>query len=141
MEVAALMGMYGFIAVTDRSEQHPDREFFLFMSEFWPSYIPLQIELMGFNGYAFVDNTPTLTARVGERVRWHVAALGLLPHVFHIHGHRWSDGKRYVDAQSVEASETLVLDWVEDDPGSWLYHCHYPEHFVMGMAGRYVVTP
>jgi FtsP/CotA-like multicopper oxidase with cupredoxin domain len=140
MELGAMMGLYGFIVVADPTQQPADKEFFLFMSEFWSSYMPIKTDLMGFNGYAFVDNAPTVTAKVGQRVRWHVATLGLLPHVFHVHGHRWCAGGRYTDAQSLGPSESLVFDWVEDNPGSWMYHCHYPDHFAMGMAGRYVVT-
>lgn len=140
MELAVMMGLYGFVVVTDAKTKPVDREFFLFLSEFWTTLMPVKTNMMGFNGYAFVDNTPTLTARVGQRVRWHIGTLGLLPHVFHVHGHRWHDGKRYVDSEAIEASETLVLEWVEDNPGKWLYHCHYADHMAMGMAGRYVVS-
>lgn len=140
MELAVMMGLYGFIVVTDDTYRPVDREFFLFMSEFWSTYMPVRVDMMGFNGYAFVDNTPTVRARAGERVRWHIGALGQLPHVFHVHGHRWWNGQRFVDSQDIQASETLVLEWDEDNPGDWLYHCHYSDHFAMGMAGRYVVS-
>lgn len=139
MEFGVELGLYGTILVTDHHTAPADREFVLFMQEMWSTHLPLGMDLMGFNGGAFAGNTPTIEARVGERIRLHVLALGWLPHVFHLHGHRWSDGRRYVDAQSLGPSEALTLEWIEDNPGEWLYHCHYPDHMAMGMAGWYRV--
>lgn len=140
MELGAELGLYGFIVVTDANTTPADREFFLLFQEWWMEDVKLPQYLMGFNGRAFVGNTPTLQAKVGDRVRWYVGELGKLPHVFHLHGHRWSNGSRIVDSQAVGASEVYVFDFVEDNPGDWLYHCHYPDHMMMGMAGRYTVT-
>src|SRR5665213_3039390 len=43
------------------------------------------------NGRAYAGNTPTLRAKVGETVAWHVFALDDDFHAFHLHGHRWID--------------------------------------------------
>jgi FtsP/CotA-like multicopper oxidase with cupredoxin domain len=34
---------------------------------------------------------------------------------------------------------TFTFEFVEDNPGTWLYHCHVTDHFQRGMVGRYVV--
>jgi FtsP/CotA-like multicopper oxidase with cupredoxin domain len=35
---------------------------------------------------------------------------------------------------------SLVVDYTEDNPGDWLYHCHVVDHMTGGMVGNYVVT-
>ncbi len=41
------------------------------------------------NGRAYAGNTPTLRAKTGDSVTWHVYALDNNFHTFHLHGHRW----------------------------------------------------
>jgi FtsP/CotA-like multicopper oxidase with cupredoxin domain len=36
---------------------------------------------------------------------------------------------------------TLTVEYREDNPGDWIYHCHLPGHMMRGMTGRYRVTP
>jgi FtsP/CotA-like multicopper oxidase with cupredoxin domain len=31
------------------------------------------------------------------------------------------------------------FDFIEDNPGKWLYHCHVTDHMMGGMSGLYVV--
>jgi FtsP/CotA-like multicopper oxidase with cupredoxin domain len=93
-----------------------------------------------FNGRAFLGNTPTIRARMGERIRWRVAALGKEFHAFHIHGHRWLFNGRFDDTLVLGPATTVTFDLVEDNPGTWLYHCHVTDHFMGGMVGRYVVA-
>ena len=93
------------------------------------------------NGGAFVDNAPTFTARAGDRVRWRVATLGDDFHVFHVHGHRWRTADGWTDSQLLGPSTTLTIEYLEDNPGDWIYHCHVAMHMMHGMAGRYRVTP
>jgi FtsP/CotA-like multicopper oxidase with cupredoxin domain len=93
-----------------------------------------------FNGFAYLGSTPTFQGRVGERVRWRVASLGTEFHVFHVHGHRWRapDGT-CVDSALLGPSTTLTVEWTEDNPGGWLYHCHVVDHMAGGMIGHYLV--
>ncbi|MGW6917193.1 multicopper oxidase domain-containing protein [Kitasatospora sp. NPDC054939] len=142
MELSAQLGLLGMIAVTDRHTPKADREFFVLLHEAWSRDLTeLPQDLMLINGAAFPGNTPTFRAKVGEKVRWRVAAMGQFPHVFHIHGHRWHNGRQYLDSEQVSASESLTIEYTEDNPGEWLYHCHYPDHMMMGMAGLYQVAP
>jgi FtsP/CotA-like multicopper oxidase with cupredoxin domain len=134
MEQSIAGGMYGAIIIRGRRERAPDRQNIVFFSEH-----------MGFetvNGRAFIRNTPTFRARVGQVVEWNVLAIGSEHHTFHIHGHRWRapDG-RFVDNQTLGPADTLQIRFREDVRGEWIYHCHVEEHQVAGMIGIYRVLP
>ncbi|MDJ0346085.1 multicopper oxidase domain-containing protein [Streptomyces sp. H10-C2] len=145
MEIGAELGMLGILVVTDENTPPVDREFTLFLHDAYTDDVPsLAQDLDMFNGGAFLDNTPTFTARVGDRVRWRIAALGKEFHVFHIHGHRWESNQGYqgwVDSQILGPSTTLTVEYTEDNPGDWIYHCHVTDHMTGGMVGRYRVHP
>ena len=141
MEVGAELGLFGMIAVTDEQTPQVDREFVLFLHDLSASDAPtLTQDLSLCNGAAFVDNAPTFTAKAGDRVRWRVGTLGNSLHVFHIHGHRWLTAAGWADSQLLGPATTLTVEYQEDNPGDWLYHCHMPAHMMRGMAGRYVVS-
>jgi FtsP/CotA-like multicopper oxidase with cupredoxin domain len=141
MEIGAELGLFGMIAVTDHRTPPVDKEFFVFFHDLYAADVPtIGQDTDCFNGNAFVDNTPTFHAKVGDRVRFRVATLGKEFHVFHTHGHRWWNGMRFTDSQVIGPSETVTAEWVEDNPGSWLYHCHVTDHMMGGMVGRYVVS-
>lgn len=143
MELNAELGMLGFVVVTDVETSPVDREFFLFFHDIYQEHVPsVAQDFDCFNGYAYLGNTPTFTARAGERVRWRIAALGKEFHVFHLHGHRWQDeAGRNTDSQLIGPSTTLTVEFTEDNPGDWLYHCHVTEHMEGGMIGWYRVLP
>lgn len=142
MEIGAELGLMGHVIVDEPGATRPDREIYLLFHDIYADDLPdLDGDVDCFNGGAFLGNTPTFHARVGERIRWHVVALGTEFHVFHIHGHRWkSAGGRYVDSEVVGPATSLVADFVEDNPGEWLYHCHVVDHMIGGMVGSYRVT-
>ncbi len=92
------------------------------------------------NARAFVGNTPVFRARVGERVQWDVMTMGSEFHTFHVHGHRWRAGGRARDTKTVGPAESYRVRWREEDPGTWLYHCHVEGHMEAGMIGIYRVA-
>jgi FtsP/CotA-like multicopper oxidase with cupredoxin domain len=140
-ETSAELGMFGIIAVTDRHTPRVDREIYLFFHDLYGDDIPvLSQDFDCFNGRAYLGNTPVLTARMGERVRWRIAALGKEFHVFHLHGHRWFNGVFWTDSQILGPSTTLTVEYTEDNPGEWLYHCHVTDHMQGGMMGIYRAT-
>lgn len=142
MELGAELGLFGMIVVTDSQTPRVDREFILCFHDLYEADIPqLSQDFDCFNGAAFLGNTPTFEAKVGERVRWRIMALGQDFHVFHLHGHRWLFNGRYDDALILGPSTTLTFDYVEDNPGTWLYHCHVTEHMMGGMVGTYISHP
>ncbi|MFF7636049.1 multicopper oxidase domain-containing protein [Kitasatospora sp. NPDC008050] len=144
MEIGAELGLFGVVAVTDENTPQVDREFVLFLHDTYKADIPsLGQNLNLFNGGAYLGNTPTFTAKAGDRVRWRIASLGQEFHVFHLHGHRWRSGPNspdWVDSQLIGPSTTLTIEYLEDNPGDWLYHCHVIHHMMGGMVGRYQVT-
>jgi FtsP/CotA-like multicopper oxidase with cupredoxin domain len=95
------------------------------------------------NGYIF-GNGPMMTMKKGERVRWYLATLGegVNLHTPHWHGNVVeSDGKRTDVVLLGGPAQMLTVDMVPDDPGTWLYHCHFDEHMDMGMVAMYKVEP
>ncbi|MDH6117685.1 FtsP/CotA-like multicopper oxidase with cupredoxin domain [Kitasatospora sp. GAS204A] len=144
MEIGAELGLFGVLVVTDQKTPAVDREFVVFLHDLYRSDVPSLVQNLNLvNGGAYLDNTPTFTAKVGDRVRWRIASLGSEFHVFHLHGHRWRSGQGYqgwVDSQLIGPSSTLTVEYLEDNPGDWIYHCHVAHHMMGGMAGRYRVT-
>jgi manganese oxidase len=127
-------GMYGMLSILGPHEQPPDREFEVVLA-------PMGKDFMTIDGRAFVGNTPIFRAKVGDLVQWDVMAMGSDFHTFHVHGHRWigPDGESR-DTQTVGPAETFKIQWREDQPGTWLYHCHVEDHMMHGMIGIYEVS-
>jgi FtsP/CotA-like multicopper oxidase with cupredoxin domain len=126
-------GMYGALSILGPGERAPDRENVVFFES--------QLGFMTIDGRAFVGNTPVFHSKVGDLVQWDVLGLGDDFHTFHVHGHRWvgADGVPR-DVQTVGPAESFRIRWIEDDPGTWLYHCHVEGHMNMGMIGLYRVS-
>jgi manganese oxidase len=132
MEESIAGGMYGMLSILGRGQARPDREFEVV-------FAPMG-DFQTIDGRAFVGNTPVLTSVVGQTVQWDVMAMGSEHHTFHVHGHRWkSPLGTDVDTQTVGPAETFAIGWKEEDPGTWLYHCHVESHMMAGMIGTYRV--
>ncbi|MEA2583664.1 MAG: hypothetical protein QOF33_1749 [Thermomicrobiales bacterium] len=93
------------------------------------------------HGPSIVWNCPigantTTNSRSGDLVQWDVIGIGSEHHTFHVHGHRWmaADGTPR-DTQTVGPAESLKVRWREEDPGTWLSHCHVESHMMAGMIG------
>jgi FtsP/CotA-like multicopper oxidase with cupredoxin domain len=131
MDASIAGGLYGGMSIYGRRERVPDREFVVLFSQF--------NGFMTVDGRAFVGNTPVFHARVGDVVQWDVMGMGDDFHTFHVHGHRWRtpDGTR--DTRTVGPAESFRVRWVEDAPGTWLYHCHVESHMMRGMIGLFRV--
>ncbi|HVL94619.1 MAG TPA: multicopper oxidase domain-containing protein [Solirubrobacteraceae bacterium] len=124
-------GMFGMLSIFGRREKLPDREFVVVFSH--------MRDLFTINGRAFVGNTPILRAKVGDLVQWNVMSLGSDFHTFHVHGHRWMQGRTPRDTRTVGPAESFRIRWRERHPGTWLYHCHVEDHMMNGMIGIYRV--
>lgn len=140
-ELGVMLGLFGVFAIDDEHTLEAARENVLIFHDVYAENIPTLIQDFDcFNGAAFAENTPIFNAKVGERVRWRIAAFGKELHVFHLHGHRWQNNGRSEDSVMLGPATTLTFDYVEDNPGAWMYHCHMTEHMMGGMLGRYVVS-
>ena len=132
MEESLAGGMYGALSIRDRGERVPDREFVVVFAPFGG--------FQAIDGRAFVGNTPVFQARVGEVVQWDVLAFGDEHHTFHVHGHRWRDADGVpLDTRTLGPAASFRVRWIEDVPGTWLYHCHVEAHMANGMIGLYHV--
>jgi FtsP/CotA-like multicopper oxidase with cupredoxin domain len=126
-------GLYGVIAILRKNERPPDRRFVVAFSN--------TIGFDTINGRAFIGNTPTFHAKVGDTVEWDVIALGESFHTFHVHGHRWlNDAGAPTDTQEIGPGGSFRIRWREDAPGTWYYHCHVESHQMNGMIGLYRVS-
>lgn len=94
------------------------------------------------NGYLYA-NGPIMTMKKGERVRWYVLTLGegVNVHTPHWHGNTVLDGGHRTDVISIGPAQTETVDMVPDDPGIWMYHCHFDGHMQAGMTALYQVLP
>ena len=125
-------GMFGMLSILRRDERAPDREFEVVFAP--------QGQFQTIDERAFVGNTPVFTAFIGQTVQWDVMAMGSEHHTFHVHGHRWiAAGGVPRDTQTVGPAESFAIRWKEEDPGTWLYHCHVESHMMAGMIGIYQV--
>jgi manganese oxidase len=140
--IPVFKGLFGPMIIRNPALPRPDREFFLCFHSFTPLATGLTNQFSCINGRAYAGNTPTLTAKVGETVAWHVFGMDDDFHVFHTHGHRWldPDGGQLIDSQVLGPGDIISAQWVEDNPGRWFYHCHVFSHLHMGMNGWYLVS-
>lgn len=98
MEVGAQLGLIGLIAITDAQTPKAGKEIFLFLHDLYSDDVPSIAQDLD---RAYIDNTPTFKAETGQRVRWHIATVGKEFHIFHLHGHRWWDGTKWTDSQTL----------------------------------------
>jgi FtsP/CotA-like multicopper oxidase with cupredoxin domain len=139
--VPVYKGLFGPLIIRDPSQPRPDVEFFLFMHSLQPIATGLNKLFGCFNGRAYAGNTPTVRAKVGQRVAFHVIALDNDFHTFHLHGHRWTDPDgSVIDTKTMGPGESFTFEFTENDPGRWFYHCHVFSHLHMGMNGWYIVS-
>jgi manganese oxidase len=136
----AMRGLFGGIVVREKGAPAPDVEQLLFLHSVPPQVTGIPRLFHCINGRTAAGNTPTIRARTGQRVAMHVIGMDGNFHTFHIHGHRWRDASgAFVDCPTLGPNETITADFIEDNPGRWLYHCHVFSHQDAGMAGWYVV--
>ena len=92
------------------------------------------------NGFMYA-NLPTMTMKKGERVRWYVVSIGegLNVHTPHWHGNVVVQNGKRTDVIFIAPAQMETVDMVPDDPGIWMFHCHFDEHMQAGMMARYQV--
>lgn len=100
------------------------------------------------NGQVYPDATP-LSAQLGAVEEWSIVNTTEMDHPFHLHGFRFQiiseDGQppgfaAWRDSINVRAQKTTVFRVrLEDNPGTWMFHCHILEHAERGMMGELAV--
>lgn len=90
------------------------------------------------NDHLYPDSDP-LEVREGEWVRLNLQNRSMMAHPMHLHGHffqvRNGTGRGpFKDTVIVDAHRDQSIDFVADNPGEWLFHCHNLYHLDTGMA-------
>jgi FtsP/CotA-like multicopper oxidase with cupredoxin domain len=94
------------------------------------------------NGAVF-PHIPSIEVSEGNTVRLTVANRGWETHPMHVHGHHVlvvsRDGIRstgsplWLDTFDVQPGEVWVVEFLADNPGIWMDHCHNLDHAAEGM--------
>ena len=93
------------------------------------------------NGHSYDDTRP-LTIEQGQRARLTFTNMTMMWHPMHLHGHTFqivnADGTRgpRKDTAIVRPMDSVAVDLVADNPGSWMLHCHNGYHQESGMMTR-----
>jgi FtsP/CotA-like multicopper oxidase with cupredoxin domain len=139
--IPVFKGLFGPIIVREPGVARPTHEFPLFFHDLLPTATGLSRSFSCVNGRAYPGNTPTLQTNVGDRVAFYVYGMDNNFHTFHVHGHRWTNSSGVVvDNDTFGPGDTLVVEFTEDNPGRWFYHCHVFSHLHAGMNGWYLVS-
>jgi FtsP/CotA-like multicopper oxidase with cupredoxin domain len=86
------------------------------------------------NGQRFPGADP-LQIRAGEHVRMTMTNRSPMVHPMHLHGHFFRAGDALKDTVMVPGHMGRVtIDFLADNPGDWLFHCHNIYHLDGGMA-------
>jgi manganese oxidase len=89
--------------------------------------------------------TTPMLVRLGSRVRIRIVNLGMDHHPIHLHGHTFAvtgtEGGRLSEALWAPANTVLVgvaqardIEFVANNPGDWMLHCHLPHHMMNSMS-------
>jgi FtsP/CotA-like multicopper oxidase with cupredoxin domain len=93
------------------------------------------------NGATY-PNTDPILAHPGERVRLVLVNQSYEDHPIHLHGHQFQVvqiGDQEVDGPlkdtlTVRRGEMMAVEFVANNPGTWLLHCHNVLHMSGGMT-------
>src|SRR5207237_2036475 len=148
-----MMGMIGAFIMHPKEPYKPraDKDFVIIMQEYAilpnikvPNSMNMEFNWLTFNGQSGPANTP-LSVRHGERVRMRIINLGMDHHPIHLHGHQFvvtgTEGGRQPESTWGPGNTVLVgvaqardVEFVANNPGDWMLHCHLPHHMMNQMS-------
>jgi FtsP/CotA-like multicopper oxidase with cupredoxin domain len=157
--VQQALGMTGMFVVHERGARRPDRDFALLLHE-WAieagAMRPDPLEMTDFNVLTInakaAPATHPLIASLGEHVRIRIGNLSPMSHhPIHLHGYTFrvtetDGGPVPASAQWPETTvlvpvgSTRTIEFVADNPGDWLMHCHMTHH-MMNQMGHGLENP
>ena len=81
----------------------------------------------------------------GQTVRFRMRNYTMMPHPMHLHGHSFSPvipggPSPLKDTILVAPRQELAVDFLADNPGRWMFHCHNAYHAEAGMMRTVVVA-
>jgi manganese oxidase len=155
MAMQEMMGMIGAFIMHPREPYRPrvDRDFAIILQEYAilpnitvPNSMNMEFNWVTLNGRAAPATTP-LIVRHGERVRIRLINLGMDHHPIHLHGHQFvvtgTEGGRQPETTWGPGNTVLVgvaqsrdIEFVANNPGDWMLHCHLPHHMMNQMSSN-----
>ena len=147
-----MMGMIGMFILHPRQEYapHVDHDFGIVLQE-WallpnnsiPNTASMEFNWLTLNGKVGPATTP-LVVRQGNRVRIRMVNMGMDHHPIHLHGHTFvvtgSEAGRQPESTWGPGNTVLVgvaqardIEFVANNPGDWMIHCHLPHHMMNSM--------
>lgn len=71
-------------------------------------------------------------------IRFQMSSTSMMPHPMHLHGHFFQldngTGRGPLkDTVLVDPGQKVTINWISDNPGSWVFHCHNRYHEEAGM--------
>ncbi|KAJ3341544.1 hephaestin-like 1 [Gonapodya sp. JEL0774] len=92
------------------------------------------------NGRVY-NNLDGYVAIKGERVRWHVFAIGneVDLHTAHWHGNTFVEGGHRRDVMELLPATFRSVEMTVNNAGTWMLHCHVVDHIAAGMITSYQV--
>lgn len=108
-----------------------------------PNSAGMEFNWLTFNGKAGPAATP-MVVRLGDRVRIRLVNLGMDHHPIHLHGHTFGVTGTEAGRQTeilwgrhntvlVGVAQARDIEFVADNPGDWMIHCHLPHHMMNSM--------
>lgn len=119
-----IIGLMDLAASTVDGVEKPARTVFVINGKSWP-------------------HTEQFTFTVGDTVRWRVMNPTSSTHPMHLHGFYYSvhsvgtmredniykpEDVRTVNTELMRVGETMLMSFVPQKPGNWLFHCHFAFH-------------
>src|SRR5216683_5996044 len=95
------------------------------------------------NGRSYPD-TPPIDVKVGQRIRLRLFNMSMEDHPMHLHGHTFQvvavngrsvDGP-LKDTITLRHMEQYDIEFVANNPGTWLFHCHNLVHMLGGLMAQ-----
>jgi manganese oxidase len=155
MAMQEMMGMLGAFIMHPKQSYRPavDKDFVILLQEYAvlpnnvvPNSMNMEFNWLTMNGKVGPAITP-LIVRLGDRVRIRLINLGMDHHPVHLHGHTFqvtgTEGGRIPESAWYPGNTVLVgvaqardIEFVANNPGNWMLHCHLPHHMMNQMSSN-----
>lgn len=155
MAMQEMMGSLGAFIMHPKQPYAPrvDKDFVILLQEYAvlpnnnvPNSMNMEFNWLVFNGKAGPATTP-LIVRLGDRVRVRLINLGMDHHPIHLHGYTFyvtgTEGGRTPESAWYPGNTVLVgvaqsrdFEFVANNPGAWMLHCHLPHHMMNQMSSN-----
>lgn len=91
------------------------------------------------NGVTADASKEAITIREGERIRVRVYNASNGVHSMHLHGHDFTvtsvnghpvapEDRNEVTTRDIGPGNFFEMEFIADNPGNWIFHCHFPHH-------------